>query len=98
MKCLSLLIYLFCVSISISQEIVRIDSLGRVLEIVYKDSSYIRFENKDGYHWRRVYDKRGRLKQVLVEKGVLLFRYEFVEPKKVGIVDGDSDPDECVDD
>ena len=98
MKCLSLLIFIFWIGISISQEIVRIDSLGRVLEIVYRDSSYIRFENKDGYHWRRVYDKTGKLKMVLVEKGILLFRYEFVEPKKVEIVDGDSDSDECVDD
>jgi len=87
MKCVSLLILIFWSCIAISQEMIRVDSLGRVVEIVYPDSSYIRFDNKEGYHWKRVYDRKGRLKLAIVEKGVVFFRYEFIEPKKIEIED-----------
>ncbi len=94
MKCISLLIFVLCVGISVSQETIRVDSLGRIVEIVYPDSSYIRFDNKEGYHWKRVYDKKGKLKLAIVEKGVFFMRYEFIEPKKIEIEDN-PERDDC---
>jgi hypothetical protein len=58
------------------------DTSGRVLLIKYPDSSYIRIENREGYHWRRIYNCRGKLIKATVEEGELFLKFDAILPRR----------------